>query len=115
EGVYGGVGRERFDETLEAFGRLRFDAFLEALARIENEQTPASLLVELGRDYRDAMDTADSFINHTLAFLTASLERVETEIAQLEGAGELRAAFQEIDGQLAEVSGLVRATHGGAS
>lgn len=106
EGVFAGVSRERLEQALDAFSRVRLEQCLDAIARIRAETDSASLLIELGRDYRELMATADEFITLTSQFLEGSGKRVETEIAQLEGAGELKAAKQAIAQNLDQLHAL---------
>ena len=92
EGVFGGIARERLEETIETFGRGRLDQCLEAAERLRNETDPAALMGDLGRDYGDLMEASATFITHMRQFLSASRQRVVSEIDQLEGAGEFIAA-----------------------
>ncbi len=114
EGVFAGVGRERLEQALDAFSRVRLDQCLDAIARIRAEADHAALLIELGRDYRELMTTADEFTTLTGQFLEGSRKRVETEIAQLEGAGELKAAQQAIAESLDQLHALVGEIAGSA-
>jgi ATP phosphoribosyltransferase len=106
EGVFAGVSRERLDQALDAFSRVRLDQCVDAITRIRAETDPPSLLIDLGRDYRELMATADEFITLTSQFLEGSRKRVETEIAQLEGAGELKAAQHAIAQSLDQLHAL---------
>lgn len=106
EGVFPGGIRERLEATLDAFSRMRFDQGLDAIKRIQAETKPADLLIELGRDYGDLMKTADEFVTLVTQFLEQTLRRVETDIAQLEGAGELKATEQSIAEHLDQLRAL---------
>ena len=114
EGVFAGVSRERIEAALDAFGRVRLDQCLEAIGRMRGEAEPGALLVELGRDYGDLMKTADEFVSLTTQFLEGSRRRVDTEMAQLAGAGELKAVEQAIAQNLDQLHALVGELAGGA-
>ncbi|QDV37414.1 protein DpdH [Tautonia plasticadhaerens] len=113
EGVFGGVGRERYEAAVEAFRRVRFDQCLEAMERLRAGSEPSACFVELSRDYHDLMASTDAFIEQTKQFLNGSLQRVESEIAQLEGAGELQATQQEIEQQFTRIEALLGDVAGG--
>jgi hypothetical protein len=114
EAVFAGVSRERLEAALDAFGRERLDQCLEAMVRLRGLSEPGPLLLELGRDYGKLMKSVDDFIELTGQFLTASLKRAESEIEQLEGAGELKAAEQTIAENLDQLHTLLTELAGGA-
>ena len=60
------------------------------------------------------MTTADEFVSLTGQFLEGSRRRVDTEVAQLTGAGELKAAEQSIALSLDQLHTLVGELAGGA-
>ena len=65
------------------------------------------------RDYGDLMEASATFITHMRQFLSASRQRVVSEIDQLEGAGEFIAAQESITKHLDELNELVRKVSGG--
>jgi hypothetical protein len=91
-----GVSRERLDAAFEALGKERLEQAFEAIERIRKEADGAALLTELGRDHGRLMKTVDEFVALSKQFLDATLTFTESEITQLAGAGELKAAEQTI-------------------
>ena len=60
------------------------------------ETDPGALLVELGRDQSEVTAAVDEFIALTTQFLDKYEPRVESDIAHLAGAGELKGIQAEI-------------------
>lgn len=101
EGVFPAGMRERLDPAIDAFSRCRFDNALQAAQRIRDEADAGVLVGELGRaDLHTPMAATTGFIEAVRQFLEASTRRVEQDIAESEGAGELRAVQQEIEQSL---------------
>lgn len=101
EGVFPAGMRERLDAAMDAFSRCRFDNAMQAAQRIRDEADSGVLLGEMGRaDLFTPMAATSGFIEAVRQFLEASSRRVEQEIEQSQGAGELRAVQEEIDRSL---------------
>jgi hypothetical protein len=100
EGVFPNALKERLQESLEAFAKVRVDQCLLAARRIREETDTGKLLGELGRSLHETMATISGFIALCDQFLDATRKRVDQEILQLQGTGELQTTHQEIEKQL---------------
>jgi hypothetical protein len=100
EGVFPHGLKESLEQALEAFGRMRFDQCVQAVDRIRKENDAGVLLGELGRSLHEPMQAISAFIGLCLQFITATRRRVDQDIEQTQGAGELLTAQQKIETQL---------------
>jgi hypothetical protein len=100
EGVFPHGLKDGLEQALDAFGRMRFDQCVQAVERVRKETDTGPLLGELGRGLQEAMQTISTFVGLCQQFVTATRRRVDQDIEQTKGAGELQTAQLQIENQL---------------
>lgn len=118
-GVFGQKSADNLTAVIDKFKRTRFGSYIDTMKRvhIESEKTDntGKLLQYLSENHHKAMADASEFLITTSDFLDSSLNRVQTDVSNLQAAegGTVESSHQALQAGLADLHSLVTEIKGG--